>query len=79
MSPQLNRDPTEFFSVVGAPPVREHHAETSKPTRKHSDSQPPGAGIAASWLVFYVVIVAVSLFANGGAAKLVEVAFGAVK
>ena len=73
MPRHIDKDPTEFFSVVGAPYVRENRSE---PADRHtcSDPEPRRAAVAALWLAFYAAIVGVPLFASSGAAKLVEVA-----
>ena len=78
MPRHIHKDPTEFFSVVGAPYVRESRAEPARRHHHHHhggpDARQPEAGVAGLWLVFYVAIFGASLFANSGAARLVEVA-----
>jgi hypothetical protein len=77
-----DKDPTRFFTVVGAPYVPERHVDESPRHRRfrgYSEGQPPETGVAALWLVFYAVIFGFSLFASGGAARLIEVANVALK
>lgn len=62
MSRSQDRDPTRFFSVVGAPYVAERHGETV-----HSYvADPPAmkADIATSWVVLVILIAAISIFAG---------------
>ena len=62
MSRSQERDPTRFFSVVGAPYVAERHGEpvhlyvADPPVRK--------ADIAISWVVLVTLIAAISIFAG---------------
>jgi len=82
ISDNIDKDPTAFFTVVGAPYVSERHADAAsryRPDCESSESRTPEIGVAALWLVFYAVIVGFSLFASGGAAKLVEIASLALK
>jgi hypothetical protein len=75
MSLSSGKDPTQFFSVVGAPYVPESHAgDTDHPLRERSEVRQPETGVAGLWLVLYAVIIGVSYFSNGGAAKLIETA-----
>lgn len=62
MSRSQDRDPTRFFSVVGAPYVAESHGETVHPYV----IDPPArkADIAISWVVLVTMIAAVSIFAG---------------
>jgi hypothetical protein len=77
MSFSSARNPTQFFSVVGAPYVPESHAES----RRHLDVrdmrtqvQQREMGVAGLWLVLYAAIIGASLFGTGGAVKVLEVA-----
>jgi hypothetical protein len=82
MSRQLHQDPTEFFSVVGAPYIREQHSAGHYVRERRTDDQRPRKleiGIASAFAGFCAVAFGISLFANDGAAKLVEVAYNAVK
>jgi len=74
-----DKDPTEFFTVVGAAYVPEHHVDDSNRIREASETRSPETGVAALWLVFYAVIFGYALFASGGAAKLIEIANVALK
>jgi hypothetical protein len=79
MSMQIDKDPTEFFSVVGAPYVPEHrgdgrrHLEAWQVERSTDINQPETAG-AVLWLVFYGVIIGAGLLSKAGATKLVAMA-----
>ena len=68
MPHHFDKNPTEFFSGVGAPYIRERHNETD-PIR----SQPFGLRSAVA-LVFCTVALGVMLSAASGFAKLVAVA-----
>ena len=82
MARKSQQDPTKFFSVVGAPYVREqhghHHYVRERRTHRH---RPPTLkiGLASAFAAFCGSALGVSLFANHGAAKLAEVAVNAVK
>jgi hypothetical protein len=62
MSYSQERDPTQFFSVVGAPYVAERHGET---VNAHV-ADPPArrADIAILWVVLATLIAAISIFAG---------------
>jgi hypothetical protein len=80
MNRKFHQDPTEFFSVVGAAYPREHHGHYVRERR--TDDQRPRTleiGVATIFAGFCAVALGVSLFASSGAAKLVEVAYYAVK
>jgi hypothetical protein len=62
MSRSLDRDPTRFFSVVGAAYVSEHHAETTNPYV--ADPQVRKADFATSLAVLVTLITAISVFAG---------------
>jgi hypothetical protein len=83
MTRQFHQDPTEFFSVVGAAYPREHHGrEYSYVQERRTDDQRPRTldiGVATVFAGFCAVALGVSLFASSGAAKLVEVAYYAVR
>jgi hypothetical protein len=84
MHRQFERDPTEFFSVVGAPYVRERVGEphsdehgflqgvVSAPRRRRLN-----IGVATVCAGLGGVLLGVSLFATNGVARLGEVAFQA--
>jgi hypothetical protein len=80
---QFHRDPTEFFSVVGASYPREHHGRDHYyvQERRTDDLRPRKLeiGVAIVFAGFCAVALGVSLFASSGAAKLVEVAYYAVR
>jgi hypothetical protein len=79
MPRRFDKDPTEFFSVVGAPYVRERHAHIHE--RRTDDQRPRKLeiGFATVCAGFCAVMLGISLFASSGAARLVEVAYQAVK
>ena len=82
MTRPFHQDPTEFFSVVGAPYVREHHGHDYHGHERRTDDQRPRKfeiGVATVFTGFCAVALGVSLFASSGAARLVEVAYHAVK
>jgi hypothetical protein len=83
MTGKFHQDPTEFFSVVGAAYPREHHGrEYSYVQERRTDDQRPRTleiGVATVFAGFCAVALGVSLFASSGAAKLVEVAYYAVR
>ena len=70
----IDENRAELFSVVGAPYVEEHHADGRSHYRGYIDRNPPETGVAGLWLVFYAVIIGVSLFSHGGANKAFHVA-----
>jgi hypothetical protein len=78
MTHPIEKDRTELFSVVGVPFVRENHHE-----RTARDYQNPetfrGGGVAALWLVFYTVVIGISLFAHSGGVKVATTATAAVR
>ena len=81
MTGQLHQDPTEFFAVVGAPYIGERHADGHyAPEHSIDDRRLPRfeLGISSFCAAFCIVALGVSLLANTGAAKLVEVAQYAV-
>jgi hypothetical protein len=82
MTRHFQQDPTEFFSVVGAPYLRESHGDDRYIHERRTDDQRPRRleiGVASVFAGFCAVALGVSLFASDGAAKLVEVAINAVK
>ena len=85
MHRQFDKDPTEFFSVVGAPYVRERVRESYAGDHlfydRHIDEARPRkleTGFAAVCAGLGVVLLGISLFASNGAARLNEVAYHAV-
>jgi hypothetical protein len=72
-------DPTEFFSVVGAPYIRERHS--SHHERRTDDLRPRRLeiGVATVYAACCVLALGISMFSTSGAAKLVEAAYHAVK
>jgi hypothetical protein len=86
MHRQFDRDPTEFFSVVGAPyvreRVRENHAGAYFLHERRIDEPRPRKseiGFATVCAGLGAVLLGISLFASNGAARLGEVAAYAVK
>ncbi|HEY5607086.1 MAG TPA: hypothetical protein VIM38_01980 [Alphaproteobacteria bacterium] len=75
MSLSIDKDPTAFFSVVGAAYVPEQRDDCQGHlSESRSDVQQPETGVAGLWLVFYAVIIGASLLTNGGASKLSHLA-----
>jgi hypothetical protein len=82
MARHFDKDPTEFFSVVGAPYVRESHGPGCLVSEQRTGDHRPRKleiGFAGAFAAFCVASFGFSLFATSGAAKLVEVAYQAVK
>lgn len=82
MTRKSQQDPTKFFSVVGAPYVREQHGQHHYVRERRTEDHRPRTleiGLASAFAAFCGSALGVSLFANHGAAKLAEVAFTAVK
>jgi hypothetical protein len=82
MTRPFHQDPTEFFSVVGAPYPREHRGRECHVHERRTDDQRPRTleiGVATIFAGFCAVALGVSLFASSGAARLVEVAYHAVR
>jgi hypothetical protein len=82
MTRQFHHDPTEFFSVVGAPYIRESHVREHHVHERRTDDQRPRKleiGVASFFAGFCAAALGMSLFASSGAAKLVEVAYQAVR
>ena len=65
MSRNIEKDRTGLFTVVGAPYVPEKHDDSPNHLRGAPDTFPPETGIAVLWVIAYLVIFGVSLFANG--------------
>ena len=85
MHRQLDKDPTEFFSVVGAPYVRErvregHTGEFHLREQTASARRPRQLKIGFATVCAGVgaVLLGMSLFASDGAARLAGVAFQAI-
>ena len=60
MSLSHAKDPTRFFSVVGAAYVPEHHAGNDD----RQCARPMEIGLTTSWVVLVVLIAAISIFAG---------------
>jgi hypothetical protein len=74
MSLSNDKDPTAFFSVVGAAYVPEQRDGCpGHLPEQRSDARQPETGVAGLWLVFYAVIVGASLLSHG-ANKLSQIA-----
>ena len=72
MSRPLHQDPTEFFSVVGAPYLRERDYREPHVHERRTDDQRPRRfeiGVATVFVGFCAVALGVSLFASSGAAR----------
>ena len=74
MTHQTDRDPTEFFSVVGAPYVAEQHDDGHSKYVDQTVAKESAAGVASLWLLFYAAIIGFSVLANSSAAKWISVA-----
>jgi hypothetical protein len=72
MSIESEKDPTKYFSVVGAAYVPERHDDVR--TADRTIASEPASGVAGLWLVFYVVVIGLSVIANSSVAKWVNVA-----
>jgi hypothetical protein len=80
--PRPFQDPTEFFSVVGSPYIRERHGDEHRVRERRTDDQRPRKleiGVASVFAAFCAVALGVSLFASSGAAKLVSAAYNAMR
>ncbi len=78
MTRHSHQDPTEFFSVVGAPHIRDRRESRFHELRT-DDARPRKLEIGVASVCAAFCAVRVSLFANSSAAKFVEVAYQAVK
>jgi hypothetical protein len=58
----FEKDPTRFFTVVGAPYIHERRTETHYP-------RPLEIGVAAGGTIFCAVVLGLSLFAQSGFAQ----------
>ena len=74
MTHHTDRDPTEFFSVVGSPYVAEQHDDGRSHYVDQTVAKESAAGVAGLWLVFYGAIIGFSVLANSSAAKWISVA-----
>ena len=82
MTRQFQQDPTEFFSVVAAPYPRQRGGSERHVYERRTDDHRPRKleiGVATLFTGFCAVALGVSLFASSGAARLVEVAYHAVR
>ena len=71
MSVESEKDPTKYFSVVGSAYVPERHAEGRLMEQAMSER---ANGVAGLWLVFYAVVIGLSVIANSGVGKWINVA-----
>ena len=74
MSIESQRDPTRYFSVFGSTYVPEHHDEDHRRFVERTIASEPASGVAGLWLVFYVAVIGLSVAANSGVAKWINVA-----
>jgi hypothetical protein len=72
MSIDSERDPTKYFSVVGVAYVPERHDEGLR--RQSERAGERAGGVAGLWLVFYAVVIGMSVIANSGVVKWINVA-----
>jgi len=82
MSRHVNRDPTEFFSVVGAPYVRDRTGQERPVHELRAQASRPRLfviGVATLSAAFCAVALAVPLLADTGAIRLVQLAYQAVR
>jgi hypothetical protein len=74
MSIDSEKDPTKYFSVVGSAYVPEHHDEGHRRYVEQAISDERAGGVAGLWLVFYAVVIGLSVIANSGVGKWINVA-----
>lgn len=75
MSPSTeNGDHPQLFSVVGAAYVPERRTEPEDQKTRLHDVHPSEAAMAFVWLAFYLLVIGVSVVANGGVEKMVGLA-----
>jgi hypothetical protein len=82
MPRHFQKNATEFFTVVGAPCIRENHGPVAFVRERRTDDQRPRKleiGAATLFAAFCVFSFAVSIFTTSSAASLVEVAYRVVK
>ena len=82
MRRNFDKDPTEFFAVVGTAYVRETHGQGCFVQERRTDDQrlrKLEIGVASVFAAFCVMSFGFSLFITTGAARLLEVASYAVK
>jgi hypothetical protein len=64
MSVDSERDPTKYFSVVGAAYVPERHDDGHRRDVEQAMSGERAGGVAGLWLVFYGAVIGMSVIAN---------------
>jgi hypothetical protein len=74
MSVDSERDPTKYFSVVGAAYVPERHDDGQLRDEEQAMSSKRAGGVAGLWLVFYAAVIGMSVIANAGVVKWSHVA-----
>jgi hypothetical protein len=74
MSVDSEKDPTKYFSVVGSAYVPERHDESHRRHMEDVKADERAGGVAGLWLVFYAVIIGLSVAANAGVVKWITVA-----
>jgi hypothetical protein len=74
MSVDSERDPTKYFAVVGAAYVPERHDDDHRRNVEQAISGKHAGGVAGLWLVFYAVVIGMSVVANFGVGKWINVA-----
>lgn len=72
MPRQINRDPTEFFTSIGAPPVQRRPQERPVRALRAEAVRPRWLeiGLASAAAAFCLIAGAAALLANTGAGKL---------
>jgi hypothetical protein len=67
MSHSLEKDPTRFFTVVGAPYVAERHSDSVARNKRPVapiPARPAEPSLAASLMVLFTLIAAIAVFAG---------------
>ena len=64
MSHSPEKDPTRFFTVVGAAYVPERHADSDDRYVAPMPARPAEPGLAISLMVLFTLIAAISVFAG---------------
>jgi hypothetical protein len=72
MSISSERDPTKYFTVVGAAYVQERHDDRRYVEQMETSGR--AGGVAGLWLVLYAGVIGFSVIANSNVAKWINVA-----
>ena len=76
MAHSIDKNPAEFFTVVGSVVGTGYVAEDHAEDRAHHSAiaETQESGVASLWLLFYAAIICISLFAEAGTGKWVNTA-----